>query len=441
MKTIFTNINVYRAYKKCLIRKKKSINALKFEIKREQNLVILLNELQNRTYEISRHICFIVTDPSPREIFAGDFRDRIVHHLLCSEIQVIFENCFIESSYANRIGKGTHKAVKELKFHLVRGGRNRQKLYFLKMDIKGFFRNIDKDILWRIIEGKIRGSGREENWKKEVLWLAKKIIFHDPASNYIFKGKEETKKLIPKQKSLLFGDRNTGLPIGNLTSQFFANIYLNELDQFVKNKLGFERYIRYVDDFIILDEDKEKLKEATNEVGRFLNSVLYLKLCESKTIFQPVERGIDFLGYYIKPGHTLVRRKVVGRFKKKLFCYFNHRYSYMHYIGPISFPSLRGVLTTKQTRLYSGLLHFVFKDKMTNTTYALDWVSLSGENNNKDADSLLQKFVSCMNSYFGHFIHVNSFGLRKCFWGTLNKVSNLNTNIIFCKILLKSILK
>jgi retron-type reverse transcriptase len=263
---------------------KNTANALKFEMKREKNLFTLLRELQTNKYEISRHICFIITEPSPREIFAGDFRDRIVHHLLCKEIGIIFEHDFIESSYANRKRRGTHKAVKELKYHLVRGGKDRQRLYFLKIDIKGFFRNIDKSILWNIIEKKIQESSGDENWKNEVLWLAKNIIFHDPASNYIFKGKEETKKLIPREKSLLFGDRNTGLPIGNLTSQFFANIYLNELDHFVKETLGFERYIRYVDDFIILDEDKGGVKEATNEVGRFLKEKLHLKLCESKTI-------------------------------------------------------------------------------------------------------------------------------------------------------------
>jgi len=351
--TIFTFEKLYRAYKECLKNKKNTANALKFEMNREKNLSKLLYDLQTGKYEISRHICFIVTEPSPREIFAGDFRDRIVHHLLCKEIGIIFEHDFIESSYANRKGKGTHKAVKELKYHLVRGGKDRQRLYFLKMDIKGFFRNIDKSILWNIIEKKIQESSGDENWKKEVLWLAKKIIFHDPASNYIFKGKEETKKLIPREKSLLFGDRNTGLPIGNLTSQFFANIYLNELDHFVKETLGFERYIRYVDDFIILDEDKEKLKEAINEVGRFLKEKLHLKLCGSKTILQRGERGIDFLGYYVKPSHTLVRRKVVGRFKKKLYNLKNQS---------------------------------------------------------------IKKTLAMINSYFGHFIHANSFRFRRRIW-------------------------
>ena len=214
--TIFTIEKLYKAYKECLRNKKSTANALKFEMKREKNLFLLLSDLKKRRYEISRHIYFIVKEPSPREIFAGDFRDRIVHHLLCNEIQYLFEHNFIESSYANRKGKGTHKAVKELKFHLVRGGKDRQRLYFLKMDIKGFFRNIDKSILWGIIEKKILENLADENWKNEVLWLARMIIFHDPTSNYVFKGKEETKRLIPKEKSLLLGDRNTGLPIGNL---------------------------------------------------------------------------------------------------------------------------------------------------------------------------------------------------------------------------------
>ena len=129
--TIFTIEKLYKAYTQCLKNKKNTVNALKFEMKREENILLLLSELKSMKYKISRHICFVVTEPSPREIFASDFRDRVVHHLLCNEIQNFFEQDFIESSYANRKGKGTHKAVRELKFHLVRGGRNRQKLYFL----------------------------------------------------------------------------------------------------------------------------------------------------------------------------------------------------------------------------------------------------------------------------------------------------------------------
>lgn len=322
--TIFTIEKLYKAYRDCIKNKKNTTNALKFEIKREKNIFLLLSDLKSREYEISRHICFVITEPSPREIFAGDFRDRIVHHLLCNEIQALFECDFIESSYANRKGKGTHRAMRELRFYLARGGRNRQRLYFLKMDIKGFFRNIDKNILWEIIESKIQKSHGDENWKEEVLWLVKKIIFHDPTLNYVFKGKIEAKNLIKKEKSLLFGDKNTGLPIGNLTSQFFANIYLNELDHFTKDDLGFERYVRYVDDFIILDENRSRLEKAIYEISYFLKENLDLYLCKDKTILQPTKKGIDFLGYFIKPTHTLVRQKVVKRFKNKLYLHRNN---------------------------------------------------------------------------------------------------------------------
>jgi hypothetical protein len=317
--TIFTIEKLYQAYRDCIKHKKNTVNAMKFELKREKNIFTLLRELESQKYEISRHICFVVKEPSPREIFAGDFRDRIVHHLLCNEIQALFENDFIASSYANRKEKGTHKAVQKLRFHLVRGGRNRQRLYYLKMDIKGFFRNINKNILWEILKNKIEMSKKGEKWKEEVLWLAKKIIYHDPTSNYIFKGKEETKNLIAKEKSLLFGDKEKGLPIGNLTSQFFANIYLDKLDHFIKYELRFFRYIRYVDDFLILDENKEVLKKIIDQVDSFLEKNLELYLCKEKTILRQTESGIDFLGYFIKPTHTLVRQKVVKRFKKKLW--------------------------------------------------------------------------------------------------------------------------
>ncbi len=337
----------------------------------------LLSDLKAGKYEISRHICFIVTEPSPREIFAADFRDRIVHHLLYNEIRYLFEDTFIEDSYANRCGKGTHKAVRKLKYHLVRGGQDRQKLYFLKMDIKGFFRNIDKSILWEMIEEKIQNSGGDEEWKSEVLWLARKIVFHDPASNYIFKGKEKMKNLIPREKSLFFGNRNTGLPIGNLTSQFFANVYLNKLDHFIKEELGFERYVRYVDDFIILDEDRGRLEQVVNQTAIFLENNLNLYLCQSKTILKPINTGIDFLGYFVKPSHTLVRRKVVGRFKKKLFDFIK------------SNPS----------------------------------------------EGLIKEFIPCVNSYFGHFSHANSFNLRKWFWArSLRGMGKLKTDDVFSKI-------
>lgn len=317
--TIFTFEKIYKAYQDCIKRKKNTANALKFEMNREKNLMRLLYDLQTGRYKISRHICFVVTHPSPREIFAADFRDRIVHHLLCNEIQYIFEQDFSENSYANRKGFGTHKAVKEVKWHMRQGGKNRQPLYFLKMDIKSFFRSIDKQIVWDLVFKKINNLQSDQSWKKEVLWLADIIIFHNPASNYFFKGKLSTKNLIRKEKSLMFGNSSTGLPIGNLTSQFFANVYLSQLDYFIENKLEVTRYARYVDDFVMFDESKERLKYIVMQISEFCEAELNLKICTDKTILQKSNQGIDFLGYMVKPTHTLVRRKVIGRFKVKFF--------------------------------------------------------------------------------------------------------------------------
>jgi RNA-directed DNA polymerase len=317
--TIFTFEKLYKAYKQCLKNKKNTTNALKFEIHREKNLMKLLYDLQTKKYKISRHICFIVTHPSPREIFAADFRDRIVHHLLCNEIQHIFEKDFSNNSYANRKGYGTHKAVKKVKWYVNRGGIDGWKLYFLQMDIKSFFRSIDKNILWDILYKKIHSLNMNHFWKNEVFWLLDIIVFHNPTSNYFFKGKLSTQKLIPKEKSLMFGDSDNGLPIGNLTSQFFSNVYLSQLDNFIEHNLKVTRYTRYVDDFVILDENLNKLKIVAKHISKFCNDNLNLKICISKTVLQKTSHGIDFLGYYIKPTHTLVRKKVVKRFRSKFF--------------------------------------------------------------------------------------------------------------------------
>lgn len=327
--TIFSADNLYRAYKQCMRKKRNTTNALKFELNREQNLFNLLQDLKSGRYKISRHICFVVRNPAPREIFASDFRDRIVQHLLYHEIGHIFEQEFFESSYANRKDKGTHRAFKKARFFLMRGGLNRQKLFYLKTDIKSFFRSIHKETLWQFISETIHKHKETEVWKREVLWIVKKIVFHDPTQDYIFKGKAWTKKLIRKEKSLFSGDTATGIPIGNITSQLFANIYLHKMDFFIQRVLGFSRYVRYVDDFIIFHENKELLEKSVVRIESFLNQQLLLRLCQDKTFIHQTEQGVDFLGYFIKPTHTLVRKKVVTRFKKSFYKQaFSKKYPY-----------------------------------------------------------------------------------------------------------------
>ncbi len=168
MTEIFTLEKIYKAYTDCRKRKKNKISAIKFELKREENLIVLLRDLVSGRYEISRHICFIVKDPVPREVFAADFRDRIVHHLVCAELKELFEKDFIENSFANREGKGTHRGAQQLREYLKAADAGS---FYLKLDIKSFFCSIDKDILFRIIEQKIASANRSVIWKKEIIWL------------------------------------------------------------------------------------------------------------------------------------------------------------------------------------------------------------------------------------------------------------------------------
>ncbi|NCO46343.1 MAG: RNA-directed DNA polymerase, partial [Vibrio sp.] len=259
-----------------------------------------------------RSICFVVKEPSPREIFAASFKDRVVHHLLIREILEMGERKFIFDSFACRKNKGTHAAVKRLKRFIRKVTQNYKKeAFYCQLDISGFFMSIDHDILFSIFKKFISKQDKPNQWEEEVLWLARTIIFYKPTKNYLIKGSPSLFKLIPPRKSLFESGENAGLPIGNYSSQFFANLYLNELDQFIKRELKCRYYVRYVDDFILLDRDKEKLKFWRDEINDFLKENLKLELNLNKIKIQPIDKGIDFLGYFVKPDYTLVRKKVV----------------------------------------------------------------------------------------------------------------------------------
>ena len=319
MPTIFTYKNLYRAYLDCRKHKRKTANALKFEYNLEENLLKLLNELRTGTYSPGRSIRFIVIRPKPREIFAADFRDRVVHHLLVSELLLAAERRFIHDSYACRPGKGTHRAVGRLKKFIRSAGNKNEELHYLQLDIKTFFPSIDQKILFNIAERLIYRVAKNIEWAAEVRWLAKKIIFHNAAANYYYKGNPELKKLIPPEKSLVGRAAGKGLPIGNYTSQFFANLYLNELDQFIKRELKCKHYVRYVDDLVMLGADRSEFDGWIIKINDFLKNKLALKLNEKKIRARPVASGIDFLGYFIKADYVLVRRAVVRRLRKRLF--------------------------------------------------------------------------------------------------------------------------
>lgn len=315
--TYFTFQNLYHAYTDCRKRKSAKFYHLKFAENLEEKLLDLERQLQNRTYKPGRSIAFVIQKPKTREIFAADFADRVVHHLLFNYLSPIFERTFIYDSWACRKGKGTHRAMLRLKKFANQiekeGRRNGVSCpYYLKMDIKSFFASIDQRILYDLIQRKVKNE--------EILWLAKVIIFHDCAHDIAPKIQSRPSLFdkLPPEKSLFTAERGKGLPIGNLTSQFFANVYLDELDRFVKHELKAKYYLRYVDDFLILDESEEKLEEYRVKIIEFVADKLALKVHPDKHFIKPVGSGIDFVGYFVRSDYVLIRKRVAGEWQWRM---------------------------------------------------------------------------------------------------------------------------
>jgi hypothetical protein len=249
-------------------------------------------------------------------VFASNFRDRVVHHLLVNILEPIFERRFIYDVYNNRKNRGTHKATKRAKKFMSQTPNG----YYLQLDIRGFFYHLNKMILMdKIKEGVLWGVDRGIVASQDVpniLWLSSKIIFHDPTTNYHFKGDKTKLSLLPPHKTLFKIPKSRGLPIGNLTSQFFANVYMNEFDNYIKRVLKVKRYIRYVDDFVLFDSSKERLIILKKQIEEYLAKELKLSLRDDSRLKLHTQ-GLDFLGYIIRPNYILVRRRVVNNFKYK----------------------------------------------------------------------------------------------------------------------------
>lgn len=286
----------------CREHKRNTFTALDFEQGLERNLYQLYVDLATGAYKPGSSICFVVLRPKPREVWAAGFRDRVVHHLLYNRIGPRFERTFIADSCACIKDRGTLYAVKRLEAKIRSITRNwSRRAYYLKCDVANFFVSIDKRILGELLTAKIR----EPFW----LDLTIKVLFHDPRPGALVQSSKERLALIPAHKSLWTQPAHLGLPIGNLSSQFFANVYMNELDQHVKHGLHGRRYVRYVDDFVLLDESPQWLNHARGEIEAFLPKRLGLQLNPRKTIIQPIARGVDFVGQVVKPWRRVVRRK------------------------------------------------------------------------------------------------------------------------------------
>jgi len=290
--------NIYLAYRKARKGKRGRMQAAMFERVQDDELLALQGELQTRSYKPGAYHSFFIHDPKKRLISAAPFRDRVVHHALCRVMEPIWEGRFIHDSYANRIGKGTHRALDRTQEF------SRKYKYVLQCDVRQFFPSIDHAILMAEFSRLVRDD--------EFLWLCGLIlksgegVLTEEYSMNWFAGDD-----------LFFVNRPRGLPIGNLTSQFWANVYLNELDHFVKRKLNCEAYIRYVDDFVLFSDNKNLLSFWRRQIIEKI-AELRLTLHESCAQIYPTVTGIPFLGFRIYPEYRLLKTRKAIHFRRKL---------------------------------------------------------------------------------------------------------------------------
>ena len=287
--------NVLAATRKARRGKRYKASTSRFEYDLEKNILSLIDALENKTYVPGAYNDFYIYDPKKRVISAAPYSDRVIHHALINIIGPIIEKSFIHDTYACIRGKGTHKAVQRYKEFQKRNK------YVLKCDIRKYFERVDREILLNMIEKKIKC--------RDTLWLVSKIV----------SSRESCKMLEYFKGDNLFTPvkRKKGLPIGNLTSQFFANIYLNDFDHYVKEVLRAGYYIRYCDDFVIFDNSRAWLNQVKFQIKDYLGK-LRLRLHVNKSRVFRTSDGVDFLGYRIYPDRMLVRKTIVKRYRRKL---------------------------------------------------------------------------------------------------------------------------
>lgn len=312
--------DLFAAYYDARKHKRNTINALAFERNFEANVFELCDDILSRNYEPRPSICFIVNKPVKREIFAADFRDRVVHHFIYNYISPIFERKFINDSYSCRKGKGIHYGVKRAD-HFIRSCslNYTRDCYILKIDIAGYFMSIDRKLLYGKIKNTLLSGHKAYDFDLGlILFLIEKTIFQDPTVNCRRKGKPEEWIGLPRNKSLFF-NKQKGLPIGNLTSQLFGNVYLNDFDQYVKRELKIKYYARYVDDILIVHENKSFLQEVLAKMQDYLHQHDKLKLHPRKIYLQHYTKGVGFIGAYIKPRRIYILNRTKGNFYEAIY--------------------------------------------------------------------------------------------------------------------------
>jgi retron-type reverse transcriptase len=307
--------NLLRSYKLARKSNRYKKRICQFDFFLESNLLKIQEELINETFITRPYNHFVVTDPKIRQIAAPEFRDRVVQHALVDVIEPLFENGFIYDSYACRKNKGTTFALKRIQKFLKAShsfyGKD-EEIYFLKCDIRKFFPSISWDILLSFVRKKIKCPKTLRLIEKIVTThqVYRKISDKPKTQLSLFDNPDNFEEVVSVEK-------RKGLPIGNLTSQLFANVYLNELDNFAKHTLKERWYGRYMDDFLIISNDKKHLLSVKEEINKFLNEKLKLTLHPNKSFVQNTKNGISFVGYRIFYDYVLIRGSTLIHFRKK----------------------------------------------------------------------------------------------------------------------------
>ena len=314
----------FEAYFQCRKHKRSTPNARHFEINYEEKLIELWYEVNTQTYEIGTSICFLVRRPKLREVFAADFRDRIIHHIIMMRLEPLFEEMFIDDTYNCRKEKGTLYGVNRLYDKVEECSEHyTKKCYIGKFDLQGFFMSIHKPTLWKLMREFIIENYHGDD-KELLLYLVKKVILHHPERNCKMKTSPKYWKQLPKNKSLFTCGWNRGLAIGNLTSQCFANFYMHFFDDFMTGL--FKYYGRYVDDYFVIAETKEEIVEAIPKMKAFLSNMLKLRLHPDKTYVQSFDKGVKFTGSVVKGERRYIGNQTVSGMHDKIEL-FNHNIS------------------------------------------------------------------------------------------------------------------
>lgn len=317
--------NLLLAWEEFLKGKRGKKDVQEFSLHLMENIISLHGDLKNLTYEHGSYYPFKISDPKPRQIHKASVRDRLLHHSIYRILYPFFDKKFIADSYSCRVGKGAHKAMGRFqRFFWKVSKNNTRTCWVLKCDIRKFFASVDQEVLIKIL--------KKYTLDSKILELLEKII-----------------------KSFDSGIPNKGLPLGNLTSQLLVNIYMNEFDQFVKQKLKQKYYIRYADDFVFLSRDKDYLEKLIPQIQEFLGNELKLQLHPDKVYIKTFASGVDFLGWVHFPEHRVLRTTTKRRMIKKL----------QTNTKPEVFSSYLGLLSHGNTEKLKSRITIVYFNKST----------------------------------------------------------------------------